>query len=155
MPIAIDRGVERLAQDRRDIERGEPLRHRLADHPAQPLGIERADDVGDQARRALPQPARLVRRGAGGGQEAAGGAGEIEPAHPPRHHRGDQEILAQEGGERVADPILVARDDRGVRDRQAERVAEQRGHREPVGKTADHRGFREGADIAERRISRL
>jgi hypothetical protein len=30
-----------------------------------------------------------------------------------------------------------------MRDGQAERVAEQRGDREPVGKAADHRGFGE------------
>ena len=34
---------------------------------------------------------------------------------------------------------LRARDQRGVRDRQAQRVPEQRGHREPVGHRADHR----------------
>jgi hypothetical protein len=37
----------------------------------------------------------------------------------------DQEIVADEVGERLADPVLVARDDRRVRDRQAERMAEQ------------------------------
>src|SRR3712207_8646225 len=40
--------------------------------------------------------------------------------HPPRDHGRDEEISAQEGGERAADPVLVARDDGGVRDGEAE-----------------------------------
>ena len=81
-------------------------------------------------------------------EEAAGRAGEVDVAHPPRDHRRDQEILLEEGGQRLADAVLVARDDRGVRDRQAERVAEQGGDREPVGQAADHRRLGEGLDPA-------
>ena len=145
MAVAVDRGLQRLAEDRRDVERAQPHRHRGADHAAQPLGIERSDEVGDQPRRAETQPAALLRTLAGCGEEAAGCAGEVQPSHPSRHDRGSEEVLAQEGGEAVADPVLVARDDRGVRDGQAERVAEQRGHREPVGQPADHRRFGKGA----------
>ena len=87
-------------------------------------------------------------------EEAADRAGEVDVAHPPRDHRGDQEIVLEEVGERVADPVLVARDDRGVRDRQAERVAEQGGDREPVGEAADHRRLGEGLDEAEPRDRR-
>ena len=68
---------------------------------------------------------------------------------------GNQEILLEEVGERLADAVLVARDDRGVRDRQAERVAEQGGDREPVGEAADHRRFGEGLDVGEPGIARL
>ena len=50
-----------------------------------------------------------------------------------------QEVVAHERGQAVGDARLVARDDGGVRDRQAQRVAEQRHHREPVGQRA-HRG---------------
>ena len=68
---------------------------------------------------------------------------------------GDQEILLQEIRQRFADAVLVARDDRGVRDGEAERVAEQGRHREPVGKAADHRGFGERFHVAERGIGVL
>ena len=99
-------------------------------------------------------PARIRVPSPGGRlEEAAGRAGDVEPLHPPRDHRRDQEILLEEAGERLADPVLVARDDRGVRDRQAERMAEQGGDREPVGEAADHRRLGEGLDVAEPRDS--
>ena len=101
-------------------------------------------DVAGAAGRFLANPP-------GGGrlrEEPADGAGHIDLAHPPRHDAGRQEIVTEEGGERVADPVLVARDDRRVRDRQAERVAEQRGNGEPVGNAADHRRFGKGAHEA-------
>ena len=44
---------------------------------------------------------------------------------------------------------FLRRDDRGVRDRQPERAAEQRRHREPVGQRADHAGLGHGADVAD------
>ena len=68
---------------------------------------------------------------------------------------GDEEILLEEIGQRLADAVLVARDDRGVGDGQAERVAEQSGDREPVGQPADHRRLGERLDVAERGISGL
>ena len=49
--------------------------------------------------------------------------------------------LATKPPERVAEPRLLRRQDRGMRDRQAERVAEQRGDGEPVGHAADEPGF--------------
>ena len=82
------------------------------------------------------------------GEEAADRAGDVDAAHPPRDHRGGEEIVLEEAGERVADPVLVARHDRGVRDGQAERMAEQGGDREPVGDAADQAGLGEGADEA-------
>ena len=67
---------------------------------------------------------------------------------------GVRKLSRRKCGERVADPVLVARDDRGVRDRQAERVAEQRGDREPVGEAADQPRLGEGADEAPGRMER-
>jgi hypothetical protein len=46
--------------------------------------------------------------------------------------------------------VLLARHERGVRDAQAERVAEQRGDREPVGEPAHHPGLGGGAQEAGR-----
>jgi hypothetical protein len=47
----------------------------------------------------------------------------------------------------VSPTVLVAGDDGGVRDRQAKRVAEQGGDREPVGQAPDHRGFGKRLDV--------
>ena len=44
--------------------------------------------------------------------------------------------------------VLLGGDDRGVRDGQAERVAEEGGDREPVGERADHAGLGGRGDIA-------
>jgi hypothetical protein len=100
----------------------EPRGDRALDDAAEPLVVEAFENVGDQ-----PRGAGADARALAGGrlEEAAGGAGDVDVAHPPRDHRRDQEILLEEAGERLADAVLVARDDRGVRDRQAERVAEQ------------------------------
>ena len=53
--------------------------------------------------------------------------------------------------ERLAELRLALRDDRGVGDGQAERVAEQRDHGEPVGQAAHHRGLGGGLHVAEGR----
>ena len=60
-----------------------------------------------------------------------------------------QEVLLHEGAQARADLVLLARDDRGVRDRQPERVPEQRGDGEPVGQRADHRGLGGGPHVAD------
>ncbi|KIT81858.1 hypothetical protein QT20_00135, partial [Staphylococcus aureus] len=52
------------------------------------------------------------------------------------------------------DALLIALDDRGVRDRQAERPLEQRDDGIPVGEAADGRGLGEGRDEAEGRMQR-
>ena len=64
--------------------------------------------------------------------------------NPQRAQLGDQELWRQkipveETRQALADPVLVGRQDRRVRDRQAQRVAEQCGHCEPVGQAADQR----------------
>jgi hypothetical protein len=88
-------------------------------------------------------------------QEAADGAGDVDVAHAARDHRRDEKIFLEEIRKRLADTILVAGDDRRMRDRQAERVAEQSRDREPVGEAADHRGFRECLHISEARPQML
>ena len=131
----------------------EPVGDRAFDQAAEPLVVEAFEQVGDQPRwrrwrMRVSSPSRRL-------EEAAGGAGEVDVAHPPRDHRRDQEIFLEEIGQRLADAVLVARDDRGVRDRQAERVAEQGGDREPVGQAADHRRLGERLDLAEPRVGGL
>ncbi len=68
--------------------------------------------------------------------------------------RGFEEMHLDEFAELVGDALLVALDDRGVRDRQAQRPLEQRDHGVPVGEAADGGGLGEGRDEAERRMHR-
>ena len=86
---------------------------------------------------------RRVRRFGQPDREAAGG---IEGVHAGDQRVGAEEFVADEFGEVIGDACLVRRQDGRVRDRQAERVAEQRDDREPVGQRADHGGFGEGRD---------
>ena len=60
-----------------------------------------------------------------------------------------RKLVCDELAERAADLVLAVRDDRRVRDRDAERMAEQGGDGEPVGERADHRRLGEGADVAD------
>jgi hypothetical protein len=57
-----------------------------------------------------------------------------------------------EFAELVGDAVLVALDDRGVRDRQSQWPAKQRHYRVPVGQSADRRCFRERRHEAEYRM---
>ena len=83
---------------------------------------------------------RGARRG-GVGEEAVQDAGQVEAGE----HAGDlvagEHVGGDEAAERGAETLLLGRDDGGVGDRDAERVAEQRGDREPVGDAADEAGL--------------
>ena len=91
--------------------------------------------------------------------EQRGVAGRSEPLRQPlgrivpadqRHQRGHiQELIAHKGGQVAADARLVARDDRRVRNGQAERPAEPRHHRKPVGQRTHHGGLGHGFHRAE------
>jgi len=142
-----DRGLEQLAKDRRHLRRAQAGADPGLDHPAEPRRIETLQHLRDQLRRTLakapPCPLRRI------GQPAGDRARHVEAAGSPGDDDRDQEIGAEELRERVADPVLVARHYGCVRDRQAERMAEQRGHREPVRQPTDHRRLRERTDERE------
>ena len=141
-----------MPQQRRDFHVAQPRRDRAFDDATEAFVIQTFEDVGDQARRAGANARPFARRRL---EEAAGGSGDIEPLHPPGNHRRNEEVLLEEGRERLADPILIARDDRGVRDGQAKRVAEQRRDGEPVGEAADHGRLGEGFGVAEPGLCRF
>ncbi len=133
--------------------RGDRRRPQLIGHgDREQLGddgiVERADEAREQPRQRPPQPPGRA-AAARGRQPAGERGGDVQPLHPPRHHRGRQEIILEERRQRVADAVLVFGHDRGVRDRQPERAAEQRGDREPVGEAADQRRLGESAQVAE------
>ena len=162
-----DRRRQHLSEQRRQVEPLDlPGQHRLDLQP-QPLGIERAEQFGRQRRGAGAQPPGFLP--AAPDQKLARGLSHVHPFEPPRHHRPHpgrlpaarprrrpgEEVPAQEPGHGVGDPVLVARNDGGMRDRQPERVPEQGGDREPVGQPADHRRFGKGEHVAPGRVARL
>ena len=109
-------------------------RHRLGQQPQREAG-----QIG--AALAVAQPV---------GNEGA----EIDLAQLGIDGRGFEKMHLDEFAELVGNAMLVALDDRGMRDRQSQRPAKQRHHRIPVGQSADGRGFRERRDEAERRMHR-
>src|SRR5689334_18478582 len=85
----------------------------------------------------------------------ADGTSDVDVSHASSDHRRSEEVLLEEAGERFADPVLVARDDRRVWDGQPEWVTEERSDREPIREPADHGRFCKRFDIAEPWILRL
>jgi hypothetical protein len=80
--------------------------------------------------------------------------------HPHRlevggEHGGGEEVVLQEVAEDAADAVLLRRDDGGVRDRQAQRPAEQRGDGEPVGDASHQRGLGGGTHHGEPGVRRF
>ncbi len=78
--------------------------------------------------------------------------GDPQRAEAIRDHLARQEVVLHERAKRAGHAILARRDDRRVRNGDAERMAEQRGDREPVREPADHGGFRHCANEAEPRV---
>ena len=155
MAILVDRRGKRMAKHRCNLGLLQPGRDRSLDQSAQPLIVERLEHVPDQPRCSLADPGRGVGTARRGLEKPAYGSGDVNPAHPPSDHRRGEEIILEELRQRFADPVLVLGDDRGVRDRYPERMAEQRRHREPVGKPTDHRRLGKRLDEPEPRIGRL
>ena len=98
--------------------------------------VEHLDDAAAWRRRRRPRPARRcpARRASRRGARPT-----WTPCEPLGEHLAGEEVALHELAEAAPDLVLALRDDRRVRDRQAERVAEQRGDGEPVGERADHR----------------
>ena len=86
---------------------------------------------------------------AGVGEPAAEASRDADRAELAEHDLVGEELVLDERAEGRADLVLAGRDDRRVRDAQAERIPEQRRHREPVGDRADHGALGGGAHVAE------
>jgi hypothetical protein len=78
-------------------------------------------------------------------QPACRALAQLHAGELSRDHLARQEVVADEVAETPADPILPLRHDRRVRDRDPERMAEQRGDGEPIGEPTDHRRLRRRA----------
>ena len=92
--------------------------------------------------------------GVGGlGEPARHPVADVGGPHPLGDRVGGEEAGLDELAERLAELLLALGDDRGVGDRQAERVAEEGDHGEPVGQAADHRRLGGGLHVAEPRVA--
>ena len=131
MPGAISCGVgaprDRLADDRLHVG--------VAQHGQGPA--QRGGQLGRH-------PVGVVRFGQPGAEPAA----DADGAQPLPYDVLGEEVLPDELAERDAQLVLLGGDDRGVRDGQAERAAEERRDREPVGERADHAGLGGRGDVA-------
>ncbi|GAA3100956.1 hypothetical protein GCM10020254_53130 [Streptomyces goshikiensis] len=81
-------------------------------------------------------------------QPGAEAAADAEGVEAGLDDVGGEEVLADELSEGDAELVLLGRDDRGVRDGQAEGAPEEGGDGEPVRERADHAGFGCGRDVA-------
>ncbi len=139
----IDRPAEHRCR-----RRGPDLRLDDALEPGLHLGVvehlERAAQRVGEAVGGTPGVVGLRQPGA----EAPSDAGIGEPL---AEHVVGEEVLLDELAETAPDLVLALRDDRGVRDRDAERMPEQRGHGEPIGERTDHRRLRRGDHVADPR----
>ena len=145
VPALGGRDRERPAGERRERHASHPRQHRRLERPLDRL-------VAQHARRARQYRRRVAgdRRGVLLHAHPRGGAARhADRAQPLEHHAAGQEVLLDEPADRTPELILAGGDERGVGDRDAERVPEQRRHREPVRETTDHRPLRGGLDVAD------
>ncbi len=118
-----------------------PARRRRAPRPRRrPAAPSRAPGR-PRARRARRSAAATTHRPTRSAGSAAG--------HAVARDVGGQEALGDELLQALPEGVLALRHQRGVRDRQAERTAEQRGDGEPVGDRTDHRGLRARVHVPE------
>ena len=134
---------QRRPQQRRDRLLAEPRHEGVRDEVGDVV-------VADLAERDHGHLGHLVDHAPGVGRLRQPGpdpGGDRRGGHPLADDVLLEEVLPHELLEPLAQLVLALGHERGVRDRQAERVLEQRRHREPVGDRADHR--RLGARVDE------
>ena len=135
VPRVAARGVEQVGDERRERH----LREHAA-HAAEQLAGRAGADLGhkparDRRRERVDVRARDA-RGARGEQR-----GQIEPSDFFRDIGLREDAIAHHRAHAPGQELPVPRNERGVRDRQPERMSKQRRDREPVGQPADNTGF--------------
>ena len=138
MAAALDQAVQRARHHLAGARPAQHARHDAGDQAARAAVLHGGEDAwqhGGERRRGR------ARRG-GVGEEAVQDAGQVEAGEHPGDLIGGEHMGGDEAAERGAETFLLLRDDGGVRDRDAEWVAEQRGDREPVGDAAHEARFR-------------
>ncbi len=148
MPPLLDEGAQRAGGERRQIDRHHLRGHAADDERHQPGVFGRRESLRQQPQR----KAREILAALAVAQPVGDEGAEIDLAQFRFDRAGCEKMHLDEFAERVRDAMLVALDDRGMRDRQPERAPEQRDHGVPVGDTADGGGLGEGRDEAEGRM---
>ncbi len=142
-----DRRFEHLAEQRRSIDRIDAGLHDLFEPALDLVVVEHferaAQHVGHRSCGSFG--VSVV------GKPRAGPLADLRPTQPLVDHLRGQEVRLDEVAQAPADVVLALADDRRVRDRDTERMAEQGGHREPVGERADHCRLGDSAYVADPR----
>jgi hypothetical protein len=130
----LDQTEERLRHDAPGGGAADHARQQALDQASGPPILQRGEDCGQARGQRLGR--RADRRGIG--EETAQQAGEIGPHQHAGHLGLGDHMRADEPPERPAEAGLLRRDDRGMGNGNAERMAEQRGDSEPIREASDH-----------------
>ena len=146
-----DQEIDEIPGERREIDAA-----RLAAHEAQRKFtragmLESLGELRQQAQDRLRQSGAVPRHF----QPAAHDVDEVDALQFRRDDFGAEKMHLDEFAEAGGDAMPVVRDDRGMRDRQAERMAEQGDHREPVGEATHRARLGKSREEAERRMQVL
>ena len=106
--------------------------HHARQQPAQHAPRAAVLHAGQDARQIPGQGARERGHHFLAGQEVADQPGDIQPSEQAADLLAGDHVAGEEAAKRLAEPRLFVGDDGGVGDRQAQRMAEQGGDREPV-----------------------
>ena len=134
--------AEQVAGGGRGVPLPQLFDHEALDGPAHGRFIQQVQRLQCPAACHAGQHPRLLRLR----QPVAQARGRVEDLQLGQQRLRLEEVVAHEQRQAVGDARLAARDDGGMRDRQVQRAAEQRHHREPVGQCADHGRLAERAD---------
>ncbi len=133
MPLPFDERSQRACEHASDLGPVEQRRQHRREQPPRATVRHRPQQPGNRARHRRHQR----RPDFGLRQQPPNLSRQIEPRHQPQHFTLGENLVGDEIAERLAEPCLLARDHRRVRDRQSEWPAKQRRHREPIRDPAD------------------
>ena len=134
---ALDQTVEGAGDDPAGAGTAQDARQQPARQPTGTTVLHR----GQHARQRSGQRDRQRMRGSRVGEETMQNSGHIEAPEDARHLVCADHMGRDETAQGAAQAPLLPRNDGGVRNRQPERMAEQRRDREPVGYAADQPGL--------------
>ena len=150
MPALGHEGAQRPGGERRKIDRLQLRGDATGDVFHQTRGFRRRNRLGQQPEHEAGEIGAAFAVAQPVGNERA----EIDLAQLGLDRCSFEKMHLDEFAELVGDAMLIALDDRGVRDRQTQRPAKQRHHGVPVGEAADGGGFGKGRNETEQRMQR-
>ena len=151
MLIVRGQRVEQLRRERGHLDAAQCAGEVLADEVTHRLFAQRVEQPRQQRGEAAGNDAGSRPIGQPSGQHLR----EVDVGELRRNHLGRQEVALDELAQGLAEPVLLLRNDGGVRDGQSERPPEQRGDCEPVGQPADQSRLAERAQVTHPWMQRL